>query len=95
MPNIRQRGVLTPFLLFREKSLKPFLSLRGKFLFIFLVTLVYILEKVWTKNSNFFKNLIDNRKNVCYNALTVEEEWVRFRQLFSQRVVDGGITAER
>ncbi len=30
-----------------------------------------IFNKIYLfyKNSNFFKNLIDNRKNVCYNAL--------------------------
>jgi len=32
MPKIRQLGVLTPFLLFGEKSLKPFLARWENFL---------------------------------------------------------------
>nr|DAL16319.1 MAG TPA_asm: hypothetical protein [Caudoviricetes sp.] len=40
VPNIRQRGVLTPFLLFREKSLKPFLALRGNFFIHFFIIFV-------------------------------------------------------
>jgi len=33
MPNIRQRGVLTPFSLFRAKALKPILP-SGRYFFV-------------------------------------------------------------